>query len=79
MPKSKAMCSGCHDDFYNHNRDGGCWRYNKAMIVTRSRVGTWQPPPYTWHPEKVLSCYNGDGIHFLTKDDCRFVHNGAKA
>jgi Zn finger protein HypA/HybF involved in hydrogenase expression len=25
MKKVKALCSGCKNDYYNHNREGGCW------------------------------------------------------
>lgn len=32
MPKTKSMCSGCRDDYYNRNRDGGCWSFAKAKI-----------------------------------------------
>ena len=35
MPKSKSMCSGCYNNFYNLNREGGCWSFAKAKIVKR--------------------------------------------
>ena len=70
--KTKAMCRGCRDDYYNRNREGGCWMFGNARVVTRVRVGTWEPPPY--HPnraQKCLSCYNPDGYSMLKLDDCR--------
>jgi hypothetical protein len=72
MDKSKAMCNGCRDDFYNHNVEGGCWSYASAAIVQRVEIGTWEPPPY--HPsrkKKVLSCYHRDGFAMLKLDDFR--------
>ena len=75
MGKSRKMCLGCRDDWYNRNREGGCWSYGSAKVVERTSVGTWQPPPYTWLPQKVLSCHRPDGNHWLEKDDCRFKHN----
>lgn len=72
MAKSKAMCSGCRDDFYNQNVDGGCWCFKTATIVLRVRVGTWEPPPYSpSRKQKVLSCYHCEGSSFLKLDDCR--------
>ena len=72
MSKSKAMCSGCRDDYYNHNREGGCWCFKTAKIVTRIRVGIWELPPYGKNrKEKVLSCYSPDGYAMLKLDDCR--------
>ena len=78
MTKSKNMCSGCRDDFYNHNVKGGCWLYASAKVVVRSSVGTWEPPPYTWLPQKTLSCHHPEGLHWLDKNDCRFKHNWKK-
>jgi hypothetical protein len=69
--KSKELCRGCRDDYYNHNREGGCWLFANAKVVQLQRVGTWQPPPYSWHPETRLSCYHADGYSMLTKDDPR--------
>lgn len=73
MPKSKQMCSGCHQDYYNNHADNGCWMWEKAKIVTRMRVGIWQNPPYTWSPRKYLSCYQPQGSVLITKDDCRVI------
>ncbi len=31
--KSKKLCIGCTNNWYNHNRENGCYAYNKAKIV----------------------------------------------
>ena len=72
MAKSKEMCVGCRNDYYNHNRDEGCWMFEKARIVKRVRVGTWEPPPYSKkRAAKYLSCYHCQGSAFLDMNDCR--------
>lgn len=72
MPKSKVMCSGCRDDFYNHNRPEGCWSFRKATIVKRVQVGTWEPPPYARErARKFLSCFHLQGSSMLELSDCR--------
>ncbi len=75
MAKSKSMCSGCHQDYYNHNRDGGCWSFKLATVVRRVKVGTSEPPPYSkTRAEKCLSCYSPDGGHsMLELTDSRVV------
>ncbi len=79
MTKDKSMCSGCHDDFYNQNRDEGCWMFQAAKVVERMSVGTWQNPPYVWTPRKVLSCFHCPGQKMIRKDDTRVVKNDAEA
>ena len=78
MSKTKAMCSGCYNDFYNRNREGGCFSYSSARIVRRVRVGTWEPPPYSPdRVEKCLSCYHAQGYAMLEISDPR-VRKGKK-
>lgn len=70
--KTKSMCSGCREDYYNHNAEGGCWMFSDARIVERSQVGTWQNPPYKWLPQETLSCHTApEGRHWIKKDDVR--------
>lgn len=76
MAKSKSMCSGCRQNFYNGNNPLGvkeCWSFQSATVVTRMLVGTWQNPPYVWSPRKVLSCYCPEGLHPIKRDDPRVV------
>ena len=71
MAKTKKLCQGCRNDYYNQNRPGGCWSFGNAKVVQLQRVGTWQPPPYSWHPETRLACYRAVGYSMLPRDDCR--------
>ena len=74
--KSKAMCFGCRNDFYNRNREGGCWSFKTARIVTRVQVGIWEPPPYNSdRATKCLSCYSPDGYAMLESSDSRATDN----
>lgn len=72
--KMREMCKGCFQDYYNQNRDGGCWLFNESKVVTRTQVGTWQNPPYSWSPEQTLSCHTApQGRSWIAKDDPRIV------
>ena len=74
MPeKSKSMCSGCRDDYYNHSRPEGCWCFATAKVVERMQVRIWQIPPYKWQPRQTLSCHSQDGCVWITQDDTRIV------
>jgi len=79
MPKSKSMCDGCRDDYYNQTRTEGCWSYQSATVVTKVAVGTFQNPPYFWSPQTFLSCYHREGQHQLGRDDCRVVGSTKQA
>lgn len=59
MPKSKQMCLGCRNNFYNGRNDLGvkeCWCYKDAKIVKRKMVSYSQVPPWNQEPIKVLDC-----------------------
>jgi hypothetical protein len=76
--KSKSMCVGCRNDFYNHGTNsttGECWMFAKAKVVQATQVGSFQEPPYKWNPQTTLTCHAPDGRHWLEHDDCRFEHN----
>jgi len=77
--KSKCMCSGCHNDYYNQDRYGGCCNFKKAKVVQRMRVGIWQNPPYHWSPVFTLSCCTPDGGVMISKDDPRVVARKRKS
>jgi hypothetical protein len=54
--KSKELCSGCHDLFYERER-GGCWCYKDSKIVLKSYYfSNSQPPP--WKLQWQLSCWH---------------------
>ena len=74
MRKTRAMCRGCRDDFYNRTQPNGCWMFAAAAIVKRVRVGTWEPPPYAKdRAETCLSCFHADGYSMLPLTDSRVV------
>jgi hypothetical protein len=68
MKKSKQMCGGCEDNFYNGNNPYSvkeCWSYKSAKIKSRKRVPINQVPPWKQPPEKLLSCYKKKGYVFV--------------
>ena len=72
MKKSKEMCRGCYNDFYNHHRDDGCWSFKSAKVVKRIKVGTFEDPPYAKErAQTCLSCFVAQGCSMLPLDDCR--------
>lgn len=61
MRKSKDMCAGCEDDFYNGKNSYGikeCWSYKNAEIKLRKAVPIHQCPPWNQKGQKMLSCYH---------------------
>lgn len=77
--KTKALCQGCRNDYYNQNRPEGCWSYGQAKVVQLQRVGIWQDPPYDWEPESRLNCYHAEGYAMLIKDDPRIRRTAPEA
>lgn len=68
MAKTKEMCRGCEDDFYNGNNPYNvqeCWSYKNAKIEMRKRVSMHQVPPWTQKPSKYLTCYHQRGYVFV--------------
>lgn len=66
MKKSKSLCSGCRDNFYNGNNELGvseCWSYKNARVVKRWRIGWWTQQDKKENFDKVttLSCHNAPG------------------
>lgn len=56
--KSKALCSGCRNNFYNgyYRNKGGCWSYKDAKVkLTSSPNSLSDRPP--WRLEYRLSCF----------------------
>ena len=72
MRKSKMMCSGCYNNYYNHKETDGCWSFKSAKVVKRIKVGIMEKPPYSANrAEKYLSCYRQQGYSFISLDDPR--------
>lgn len=64
MLKSKSMCEGCRDDFYNDKNPYGvkeCWSFPEAEVVKRKFVPMSQRPPWNQRAETTLSCYQRPG------------------
>lgn len=61
--KSKGLCAGCREDYYNQTKPGGCWLYKEAKVVTRYRIGWWVQPatPGAFTKVKMLECYSRPG------------------
>lgn len=67
MKKSKQMCNGCRNDFYNGNNDLGvssCWSFDGATVQNKIKIPIHQRPPYHQKPIKVLSCFHQRGYVF---------------
>lgn len=80
MKKTKQLCDGCHNDYYNQTREDGCWSFRTAKRVQKVRVGTWQDPPYVWQPVDTLDCYCPErGTTMLGRKDPRVVGSEAEA
>ena len=70
--KSKQLCSGCRDNFYNGNNPIGvreCWMYKSATIKTRYRLSVHTPMDQKSGYVKTtgLKCFNEKGYVFLDK------------
>lgn len=55
--KSKSMCGGCEDDFYNTS-NSSCWSFASATIKSRKVVHIDDVPPWKHEPKMMLSCYH---------------------
>lgn len=76
MKKTRELCRGCREDFYNGNNDLGvkeCWSFRGARVVERMRVGAWESPPYKWTPQTTLHCHSPEGGVMITRKDPRIV------
>lgn len=74
---TRVNCSGCRDDFYNHNNMGlnmesgrpQCSSLEGAEFVKRLRIPMSLPPPYSHiKPESVPKCYRAAGYVFVDPD-----------
>jgi len=82
IEEKKKLCRGCRDNYYNHSGNstsGQCWMLESAQPVERTKVGTWQNPPYQWHPQTTLSCHHPEGEHWIKIDDVRIVRKSSRA
>jgi len=72
MNKSKTLCIGCNDDFYNGKNDLGieeCWCFEDAEIVEKRKVPITMRPPWDGLPlEPRLSCFRQKGYVFIPEE-----------
>lgn len=70
MPKSKQMCQGCYNDFYNHGGGGSkeCWSYESAEVCERAFIHLSMVPPWKVKPETTLTCYRREKHVAVTPD-----------
>jgi len=55
LRKSKDLCLGCYNNYYNQERDG-CYSYKSATVILKSVwYSSSQRPP--WNLEWKLSCW----------------------
>lgn len=61
--KSKSLCAGCRNDFYNGQGAKECWSYKTAKVCTRWRIGWWTAPDAKGAFTKVttLDCHHAPG------------------
>ena len=59
------FCSGCRDDFYNHNGPKECWMLKTSKVVTRFRIPWWTQPTQAGAFTKVTtnSCHYATGVY----------------
>ena len=71
--KSKALCRGCREDFYNepgNSTSGECWLFKAATVVTRYRIGWWTRPtaPGAFTEVTTLNCHSEPGRFAFYKE-----------
>lgn len=62
--KTKKLCSGCKDNFYNGNNPLGveeCWSFENAQVVKKKFVPMSQRPPWNMPAVTTLSCHRKTG------------------
>jgi|SRR6185295_3929267 len=70
--KTKSLCSGCRDNFYNGNNPLGvseCWSFKNAKVVKRWRIGWWTPQDKKENFDRVstFSCYHAPGQYAFSE------------
>ena len=61
--KTKSLCVGCRNDFYNGRGAAECWSYKNAKVCTRWRLG-WLVTPDTkgaFTKVTTLDCHHAPG------------------
>jgi hypothetical protein len=73
--KSKQLCKGCRNDFYNGQGASECWSFKTAEVVTRYKIGWWTRPtePGAYRKVETLSCHHCPGQYAMHKELPHFV------
>lgn len=64
MKKSKDLCIGCTENFYNGNNPYGvkeCWCYKSATVCKRKFIPLDMSPPWKVPAQTTLSCHKKKG------------------
>jgi hypothetical protein len=65
--KSKQLCVGCRDNYYNGQGAAECWSYKTAKVVTRYMLGWWTAPtvPGAFTEVETLRCHSAPGQYAM--------------
>ena len=73
MKKTKEMCRGCYNNFYNGNNSYGvkeCWSFKDAKIIDRIEVSIHEFPPYDKkRKRKFLNCFHRQGYAYIRPEN----------
>lgn len=63
MSKTKDLCRGCRNDFYNGEGAEECWSYKDAEVCVRYRIHWWTAPtvPGAFQKVTTLKCWHAPG------------------
>jgi hypothetical protein len=69
VQKTKSMCVGCYNNFYNGNGAEGCWDFPSAVVKTRYQIEVCTRPTEAGAFTKMetLSCYRKSGVVFYNE------------
>jgi len=71
--KSKTMCAGCRNDFYNEGNNTlgvtECWSFKNAAVCTRWKLPWWTAPTVDGAFQEVttLDCHHQPGQYAFYK------------
>jgi hypothetical protein len=68
--KTRALCGGCREDYYNQpgNSEKGCWCFESGVLGLYKIVGINDVPPWNHAPEYRLKCYKRVGAVTVPAD-----------
>lgn len=65
--KTKQLCRGCRNNYYNGEGADECWCYPNAKVVTRYKIGWWTQPtePGAYREVQTLDCHHATGQYAM--------------